>query len=138
MKFLKSYEYAGDYTIEKTATHMLERGQGQIINVSSVTGQKVFPSAAVYSGTKFAVKAISEGLRQETAGKIQVTTIYPGAFTTELGDSVKDESIRAQLGQWADISGNAEEVAKAIMFAISQDPAVAINDLTIRPIKQDV
>ena len=81
------------YGIDSVYFHMLERESGQIINISSVAGKRVMPGSSVYSATKFAVRAISEGLRLESAGKIQVTCIYPGAFTTELDFSIKDESM---------------------------------------------
>ena len=81
------------YGIDSVYSHMLERESGQIINVSSVAGKRVMPGSAVYSGTKYAVRAISEGLRVESSGKIQVTCIYPGAFKTELAFSIKDESM---------------------------------------------
>ena len=85
------------YGIDSVYQHMLERESGQIINISSVAGKRVMPGSAVYSGTKYAVRAISEGLRLESSGKIQVTCIYPGAFKTELAFSIKDESMLEAL-----------------------------------------
>ncbi|MDB5930765.1 MAG: short chain dehydrogenase family protein, partial [Polaromonas sp.] len=67
---------------------MLAQGSGHIINISSVAGLTVGPGSAVYSGTKFAVRAISEGLRQECAGKVRVTTICPGLVASELTESI--------------------------------------------------
>ena len=126
------------YGIDAVLNHMLNRGTGNIVNLSSVGGHKVMPSSAVYSGTKFAVRAISEGLRQETAGKIQVTTISPGIFSTELGQSVKDETIRQASSSLNEISQPAHHVADAIPFALNQDPGVAINEIVIRPTKQEI
>ncbi len=126
------------YAINAVLEHMLKRGHGKIVNVSSIAGQKVFPASAVYSGTKFAVRAISEGLRIETAGKIQVTNISPGAFATELGNSINDAAIKDSLGAYEKIVQPAEHVADAIIFALKQPPNVAINELTIRPTAQEL
>jgi len=126
------------YGINAVLNPMLKRGAGKIVNVSSVAGLSTTAVSAVYSGTKFAVKAISEGLRQEGAGKIQVTCIYPGAFTTELVDGVTDDFVRGifekrNIGQLAQ---PAERVAEAILFALNQDVGVSINEITIRPTAQ--
>lgn len=123
------------YGIHAVYDHMMTRGSGKIINISSVAGKRVMPGGAVYSGTKFAVHAISEGVRMESAGKIQVSCIYPGAFMTELAGSIKDKSMLEALMARGigKIAGDAGYVADAIMFALSQDPAVAINDITISP-----
>jgi NADP-dependent 3-hydroxy acid dehydrogenase YdfG len=126
------------YAINAVLNPMLERGSGKIVNVSSVAGLSTTPVSSVYSGTKFAVKAISEGLRQECAGKVQVTCVYPGAFATELVDGVTDPFVREifekrNLGQLAQ---PAERVAEAILFALNQDAGVAINEITIRPTAQ--
>ena len=126
------------YGIDAVYSHMLERGNGQIINVSSVAGKRVMPGSAVYSGTKFAVSAISEGLRMESAGKLQVTCIYPGAFQTELGGSIKDKSMLEFLmkGNLAAVAQPAERIAEAIIYALQQDPGVAVNEIVVRPTAQ--
>ena len=123
------------YGIDATLNHMLERGDGIIINISSVAGLRVFEGCAVYSGTKYAVRAISEGLRMETAGKIQVTCIYPGAFQTELGASIKDASMLERLMKsgFGEIAQPAERVAESIVFALQQEKDVAVNEIVIRP-----
>jgi NADP-dependent 3-hydroxy acid dehydrogenase YdfG len=127
------------YGIDSVYSHMLERESGQIINISSVAGKRVMPGSAVYSGTKYAVRAISEGLRVESAGKIQVTCIYPGAFMTELAFTIKDESMMEALmsrGLGA-IAQPAERVAESIIYALQQDPGVSVNEIVIRPTAQD-
>jgi len=127
------------YGIDSVYSHMLARESGQIINISSVAGKRVMQGSAVYSGTKFAVRAISEGLRLESAGKIQVTCIYPGAFTTELAFTIKDESMMEALmsrGIGA-IAQPAERVAEAIVYALQQDPGVSVNEIVIRPTAQE-
>jgi NADP-dependent 3-hydroxy acid dehydrogenase YdfG len=123
------------YGVNAVYDHMMQRGSGKIINISSVAGKRVMPGGAVYSGTKFAVHAISEGIRMESAGKIQVSCIYPGAFMTELAGSIKDESMLEALMARGigKIAGDAGYVADAILFALSQDAAVAINDITLSP-----
>jgi len=126
------------YGIHAVLGHMMQRGSGKIINISSVAGISVNPFTSVYSGTKFAVRAISEGLRQETAGKVQVTAIYPGAFATELGDSITDQSVRNAMmsSDLARVVQPPERVAEAIIYALSQDPGVSVNELVIRPTGQ--
>jgi len=127
------------YGIDSVYSHMLERESGQIINISSVAGKRVMPGSAVYSGTKYAVRAISEGLRLESSGKLQVTCIYPGAFTTELAFSIKDESMMEALISrgLGDIAQPAERVAEAIVYALQQDPGVSVNEIVIRPTAQE-
>ena len=128
------------YAIDSVYTHMMERGSGQIINISSVAGKRLIPGSSVYSGTKFAVGAISEGLRIESAGKLQVTCIFPGAFETELGASIKDESMLEYLAtqaQYANLAQPAEIIADAILYALEQKPGVAANEIVLRPTAQD-
>ena len=127
------------YGIDAVLQHMLDRGDGVIVNISSVAGLRVFEGSAVYSATKFAVRAISEGLRAESAGKIQVTCIYPGAFKTELGFSIKDTSILERLMKlgMAEIAQPAERVAETIVFALQQEKGVALNEIVIRPTAQE-
>ena len=127
------------YGIDSVYSHMLERESGQIINISSVAGKRVMPGSSVYSATKFAVRAISEGLRLESAGKIQVTCIYPGAFTTELAFSIKDESMMEALiaRGLGNIAQPAERVAEATIYALDQDPGVSVNEIVIRPTAQE-
>ena len=119
--------------------HFVDQGHGKIINISSVAGKRVMPGSAVYSGTKYAVRAISEGTRIESSGVIQVTCIYPGAFKTELAASIKDESMLEALmkrGVGA-VAQPAERVADAIKYALEQDHGVAVNEIVIRPTAQD-
>ena len=128
------------YGINSVYSHMLERGEGQIINIASTAGKRLMPGSAVYSATKFAVGAISEGLRMESAGKLQVTCIYPGAFQTELGTTIKDESMLEMLmkGNLASIAEPAERIADAIIYALQQDKGVSANEIVIRPIAQEM
>ena len=128
------------YAIDAVYSHMMERGSGQIINISSVAGKRLIPGSAVYSGTKFAVAAISEGLRIESEGKLQVTCIFPGAFETELGASIKDEKMLEYLtseAKYANLAQHAEIVADAIIYSLEQKPGVAANEIVLRPTAQD-
>ena len=128
------------YAIDAVYNHMMERGSGKIINISSVAGKRLIPGSSVYSGTKFAVGAISEGLRIESAGKLQITCIFPGAFETELGTSIKDESMLNYLAseaKYANLAQPAERIAEAILYALEQKPEVAANEIVLRPIAQD-
>ena len=127
------------YGIDSVYSHMLARESGQIINISSVAGKRVMPGSAVYSGTKYAVRAISEGLRLESSGKIQVTCIYPGAFKTELAFSIKDESMLEALMSRGigNIAQPAERVAESIIYALQLDPGVSVNEIVIRPTAQE-
>ena len=128
------------YAIDAVYSHMMERGSGQIINISSVAGKRLIPGSAVYSGTKFAVAAISEGLRIESEVKLQVTCIFPGAFETELGASIKDEKMLEYLtseAKYANLAQPAEIVADAIIYSLEQKPGVAANEIVLRPTAQD-
>lgn len=127
------------YGIDAVLTHMLERKEGHVINISSVAGLMTNPTSAVYSGTKHAVKAISEGLRKETAGVIRVTTIYPGKVNTELGFSIKDPAVLAGIGARFNYTGlEGEDIANAVLFAIASPRNMVLNDIVIRPIEQEM
>jgi len=128
------------YSIAAVLPIMRERRAGHIINMSSVAGLKVASGrATVYSATKFAVKAISEGLREEVAEEgIRVTCLYPGAIQTELINSINDKESRAAVQAFYDSYGNisADAVARAVVYALEQPTDVAINDISIRPSRQ--
>lgn len=111
---------------------------GHFINISSVAGIKVFsPGGTVYSGTKFAVKAISEGLRHEVGGDIRTTTICPGAIDSELKFGSSDEQSAETVKEFYKMAIPAESVARAIAYAIEQPKDVDINEIVLRPTQQD-
>lgn len=115
-----------------------KQGNGHFINLSSVAGIKVFaPGGTVYSGTKFAVRAISEGLRQEVGGNIRTTTIEPGAVDTELKFGSSHSQSAAVVQEFYKIAIPAESVARAVAFAIEQPADVDINEIVLRPTQQD-
>ena len=118
---------------------MQKQKQGHIINMSSVGGFKVWaPGGTVYSATKFAVRAITEGLRMEhKADNIRCTIISPGAVATELPEGNSEEDTRKNLREFYKIAVPADSVARAIAYAIEQPAEVDVNEIVIRPTKQD-
>jgi NADP-dependent 3-hydroxy acid dehydrogenase YdfG len=124
------------YGIAAALPRFIAQGSGHIVNLSSVAGIKVFaPGGTVYSGTKFAVSAITEGLRQEVGGNIRVTAIEPGAVDSELKLGTTGES-RDHVLSFYEQAIPAEAVARAIAFAIEQPADVDVNDIVIRPTAQ--
>jgi hypothetical protein len=111
---------------------------GHFINISSVAGIKVFsPGGTVYSGTKYAVRAISEGLRHEVGGNIRVTSIEPGAVESELQHGTSHEESVKGVTEFYKYAIPASSVARAIAFAIEQPADVDINEIVLRPTAQE-
>ncbi|NEN24304.1 SDR family oxidoreductase [Cryomorpha ignava] len=118
---------------------MIENKEGHIINISSSAAHRYFPGGAVYCATKAAVKMLSEGMRQELAKKygINVTSIEPGAVDTNLFNTITDEEVLKQMEGMKDMTTmEAEDIAEAIYYAISQPGRVNINDVYIMPTEQ--
>ena len=111
---------------------MEAQGGGQFINTASIGAHVVVPTGAVYCATKFAVWAISEGLRQESK-TIRVTTICPGVVETELGSDITDESAQGALKEFRKIALEPDAIAKAILYAVSQPDGVDVNEIIVRP-----
>lgn len=116
---------------------MEARGQGHIINVSSVGGFVVQPTAAVYAATKFAVRAISEGLRKES-DKIRCTCVYPGVVTSELANSISDPVARERMQTYRKMAIGPDAIGRAIQFAIEQPNDVDVNEIVLRPLATQV
>ncbi|UQA57176.1 SDR family oxidoreductase [Polyangium aurulentum] len=115
---------------------MKKQGRGHFINVSSIGGHIVVPTAAVYCATKYAVVAISEGLRQEeNDGDIRVTVISPGVTESELADTISDPAAREGMKEYRRIAIPSSAIAKAIAFAIEQPDDVDVNEIIVRPTK---
>ena len=113
------------------------QGFGQFVNIASVAGHKTVPTMAVYSGTKFAVRAISEGLRQEAGDHLRVTIISPGMVRTNFAEGVTSQTVKAQLEQSRDtFAMPADAIARAIAFAIEQPSDVDVNEIVVRPTSQ--
>jgi NADP-dependent 3-hydroxy acid dehydrogenase YdfG len=125
------------YGINAVLPHMLERCEGHILATSSVGGIKTSPGIGVYSGTKFAVKAIMETLREEVAQTIKVTTVFPGATQSELGHDITSPKIKALYGNLKNMPKLDEDaIADAVIYAIGQPGNVTINELVLRPLGQ--
>lgn len=112
---------------------MKKQGFGQFINIASIGAYAVSPTAAVYCATKYAVRAISEGLRQEVGGDIRVTLVSPGVTESELADTISDEEARDLMKEYRRISISASAIAQSILFAISQPAEVDVNEIVVRP-----
>jgi NADP-dependent 3-hydroxy acid dehydrogenase YdfG len=112
---------------------MQARRSGQVINISSIGGHAVSPTAAVYCATKFAVGAISEGLRQEVGADIRVTVISPGVTTSDLAESISDPVAREAMRQFRKDAIPAEAIARAISFAVAQPDDVDVSEIIVRP-----
>ena len=111
---------------------------GHFINIGSVAGIKVFsPGGTVYSATKFAVRAISEGLRHEVGGDIRVTVVEPGAVDSELKSHTLDRASRDFVAEFYKQAIPASSVARAIAYAIEQPADVDINEIVLRPTVQE-
>jgi NADP-dependent 3-hydroxy acid dehydrogenase YdfG len=127
------------YGIAAVLPHMTAQKSGHIINVSSVAGHKVGPGGAVYSATKHAVRALSEGLRQEVKPyNIRTTIISPGAVRTELADTITDPDVAKRVhGLYESVGIPADSFARAVIYAMSQPDDVDINEILFRPTKQE-
>jgi NADP-dependent 3-hydroxy acid dehydrogenase YdfG len=127
------------YATDAAIGHMKEQRSGHLVNISSVAGRKVTrDSSGVYAGTKHAVGAISEGLRQELLeDNIRVTIVEPGAVDTELPDHITDEDARESLSGLLKLERlQAEDIAEAIVYAVTQPDRVSVNEILIRPTQQ--
>lgn len=113
-----------------------EQGSGHFIAVASTAARKTVPNMAVYSGTKAAVVAICDGLRQEIAGDLRVTTLTPGFTATGFADHIRDEGLRARIAESGSIAMPPETIAEAIAYAIGQPAGVNIGEIVIRPTAQ--
>ncbi len=111
---------------------MNERGTGQIINVSSIGGLAVVPTGAVYCATKYAVRAISDGLRQENP-RIRVTCVYPGVVESELADTITDPGTAELMTEFRQIALKPEAIASAIAHVIGQPAEVDTSEIVVRP-----
>jgi NADP-dependent 3-hydroxy acid dehydrogenase YdfG len=117
---------------------MQKQSDGHIINVSSVAGHKVAPGFTVYCGTKLAVGAISEGVRQEGGSGIRCTVITPGAVQTELSTHIASGASKDAVdAMYATAALNPDAIAQAVLYAVSQPPDVDVNEIIIRPTAQN-
>ena len=111
---------------------MKRQGGGQVINVSSIGGHATYPTAAVYCATKYAVIAISEGLRQENTD-IRVSVISPGVTTSELAHTISDKDAAEMMESFREIAIPADAIARAVAYAIDQPSDVDVSEIIVRP-----
>ncbi|MBQ4901172.1 SDR family oxidoreductase [Paenibacillus sp. Marseille-P2973] len=115
---------------------MNEQQSGHIINVASIGAYAVSPTAAVYCATKYAVRAITEGLRQEVGSSIRVTLVSPGVTESELAESISDDEAKEIMKTYRRDALPAIAIARAIAYAIEQPADVDVNELVVRPTAQ--
>ncbi len=128
------------YTTHAAIDGMLEQGSGDVVNVSSVAGRTARKGAGVYNASKWAVNAFSESLRQEvTTRGVRVSLVEPGAVATELTDHITQPDAKADVQRM--VGGmtplQAEDVARAIVYVVTQPPHVAVNEVLVRPTQQE-
>lgn len=118
--------------IASVLLRFMAQQDGHVINVASIAAHMVVPTAAVYCGTKHAVRAITEGLRLEH-DEIRSTLISPGVVATELGHDISDPALAADLVEWRKKSLTPDAIARAVRFALEQPAGVDINEVIVRP-----
>lgn len=120
------------YGIAAVLPHMLERKRGHVINIASIGALAVSPTAAVYCATKFAVRAISDGLRQESRD-IRVTCIHPGVVESELASTITDAGTAEAMKAWRAVALQPDAIGRAVRFAIEQPGDVDVSEIVVRP-----
>jgi NADP-dependent 3-hydroxy acid dehydrogenase YdfG len=119
---------------------MVEQGSGDIVNISSVAGRIARLGSGVYNASKWAVNAFSESLRQEvTARGVRISLVEPGAVATELTDQITQPAAKAASKEMAQNMRTlqSDDIARAILYVVSQPPHVAINEVLVRPTDQE-
>ncbi|MGY2003015.1 SDR family NAD(P)-dependent oxidoreductase [Blastococcus sp. SYSU DS1024] len=119
---------------------MLEQGSGDIVNISSVAGRQARKGAGVYNASKWAVNAFSESLRQEVTGRgVRIGLVEPGAVSTELTDHITQPAAKAASVQmYSSMRAlRAEDIARAVLYLVTQPPHVAVNEVLVRPTDQE-
>ncbi|CAN7551635.1 SDR family oxidoreductase [Pseudomonas sp. LjRoot71] len=112
---------------------MQRQHSGQFINIASIGAYSVVPTGAVYCATKYAVRAISEGLRQEVGGDIRVTLVSPGVVESELAESISDAPSREAMKAFRQVAITPDAIARAIAYAVEQPADVDVSELIVRP-----
>ncbi|AWN29205.1 SDR family oxidoreductase [Streptomyces sp. NEAU-S7GS2] len=113
------------------------QGTGHFVTTASTAVFRVVPAMAVYAGTKFAVRAICEGLRQEAGDSLRVTTVSPGVTATDFAEASSNSRVRAEITKMRDdLAIPPDAVARAIAFAIEQPATVDVNEIVVRPTAQ--
>jgi NADP-dependent 3-hydroxy acid dehydrogenase YdfG len=122
------------YGIAAVLPEMTARGSGHVINIASVGALSVSPTAAVYCATKYAVRAISDGLRQERQD-IRVTCIHPGVVESELADTITDPAAAEGMKSYRAIALKPDAIGRAVRFAIEQPDDVDVSEIVVRPLR---
>jgi NADP-dependent 3-hydroxy acid dehydrogenase YdfG len=112
------------------------QGAGHFVTIASIGAHEVVPTSAVYSGSKYAAWAITEGLRQESDPAIRVTTISPGVVTSELADSITERGAAEMMRTYREHALEPDTIAKAVSYAIGQAADVDVNEIVVRPARQ--
>ncbi|MCB5174908.1 SDR family oxidoreductase [Microvirga lenta] len=112
--------------------HMEARGSGHVINIASIGAHRVSPAAAVYCATKYAVWAISDGLRQET-DRLRVTVISPGVVASELAETISDDTARKAMVEFRRLAIEPDAIGRAVRYAIEQPSDVDVSEIVVRP-----
>ena len=115
--------------------HFREHG-GHVVTVASIGAHEVVPTSAVYSATKYAAWALTEGLRQESDPGIRVTTISPGVVESELADHITDPGAAEMMTGYRAASISPDAIARAVAFAVEQPEDVDVNEIVVRPARQ--
>jgi NADP-dependent 3-hydroxy acid dehydrogenase YdfG len=126
------------YLIHAVLPVMKSQGGGHIVNISSTAGRFASPNAAVYSATKFGIRAFSDALRKEVAhDNIRITVIEPGATDTEISEQLTNPQIKEQVNAWTSSIRQLDpaDVARAILYAVTQPKHVSINEILIPPLE---
>jgi NADP-dependent 3-hydroxy acid dehydrogenase YdfG len=119
---------------------MLEQGSGDVVNISSVAGRTARKGAGVYNASKWAVNAFSESLRQEVTGRgVRISLVEPGAVDTELRTHITQPAARETSDRYAEAMRQlrADDIARAILYVVTQPPHVAVNEVLVRPTDQE-
>jgi NADP-dependent 3-hydroxy acid dehydrogenase YdfG len=122
------------YGIAAVLPEMTARGSGHIVNIASIGALAVSPTAAVYCATKFAVRAISDGLRQERRD-IRVTCIHPGVVESELADTITDPAAAEAMKAYRAVALQPDAIGRAVRYALEQPEDVDVNEIVVRPTK---
>ncbi|MBP1302537.1 SDR family NAD(P)-dependent oxidoreductase [Curtobacterium sp. 1310] len=124
------------HSIAATLPTMLAQGAGHFVTMASIGAHSVTPTAAVYCGTKYAARAITEGLRLESPRGIRVTTISPGVTESELASTITDATAAAAMDAYRADSVSADAIARAVEYAVAERPDVDVNEIVVRPAAQ--
>lgn len=118
--------------ISAVLPHFEGQRSGQVVNVASIAAHAVYPTAAVYCATKFAVRAISDGLRQES-DVIRVTTVSPGVVESELASTITDPEARGMMDSFRAVALTPDAIARAVAYAVEQPGDVDVSEVIVRP-----